>query len=65
MEQLERTRLELREMQEAEGEAVESLRLEVEELRETTQEANEQLGRLLLQDHPSTVGTAGHCGYRH
>ena len=65
MEQLERTRLELREMQEAEGEAVESLRLEVEELRETTQETNEQLGRLLLQDHPSTVGSAGHCGYWH
>jgi chromosome segregation ATPase len=63
MEQLERIKLELRETQEAEGEAVESLRVEVEELREVAEETNEQLGRLLLQDHPSTVGMAGHCSY--
>ena len=65
IEQLEETRHEMRQMQKAEGEAVEALRLEIAELRETAQETSEQLARLRRQDHPSTVGSAGQSWYWH
>jgi chromosome segregation ATPase len=65
IEQLEETRLEMRRMQEAEGEAVEALRLEIAELREAAQETSEQLARLRQYDHPSTVGSAGQSCYWH
>jgi len=63
VELIEETRLELEEMQEAEGEAMESLRLEIEALRETTLETRQQLQGLILFDHPNTVGSAGQPYY--
>jgi len=62
-EQLERMELELQEVREAAREAQEDhcqeLREEVEQLKAEQCETNELLERLLLQDHPSTVGSAG------
>ena len=63
LEQIEQTRLDLDQMQQAAGESMEALRAELEELRRTTQQTNEQLERLRCPDHPSTVGSAGWCGY--
>jgi DNA repair exonuclease SbcCD ATPase subunit len=57
------TKLELEEMQQAEGEAMESLRAEIGELRETTLETRKQLQGLILFDHPNTVGSAGQPYY--